>query len=74
MKSYFVRWRDIHDVVHWVTNERNGRVYTDCGILIGYRPRPTVHGTDGYKATRDPPSCLECVVGAEFELEGHRGP
>jgi len=69
--SYYVRWRDHWDVVHWVTNQRNNRTYTDCGVVVAERTQFT--GPDGARATSEPPTCLECIVGAEPDLEGHRG-
>jgi hypothetical protein len=71
-KEHFLRWRDEHAVVHWVTSRRNNKVFTECGLLIEHRS--TRVGPDGFKATRLPPTCFFCTINAEDEVAGFREP
>jgi hypothetical protein len=72
VKPHFVRWRDEHDVIHWVMSRRNNKVFTECGLRIEHGVTAT--GVDGFAATRLPPTCLFCTVNAEDEVAGYREP
>lgn len=59
--GHYARWRDDHDVVHWVESQLNDRVYTSCSVLVEVLKR---RKTPSFLATRLPPTCVICVCDA----------
>lgn len=60
--GHYARWRDEHDVVHWIEAQLNLRVYTSCRVLVETLAHS--HARSSFTATWSHPTCLTCVAEA----------